>query len=186
MGTQTSSSAGQGSRRMEEDVFGTAFDYRVVLRMIPYIRPYGALVGVAVAAMLVFTATQVAVPWLIMEGIDGYIRADDFGGLTLLIAIFIGNAILNWGASFTQELAIARVGQGILYRLRGELFSHLQRQSVSFYDKNEIGRLMSRVLGDVYQLQEFLGVAVVTVGDLLSLVGITTVVIILSLKLGLI
>jgi len=186
MGTQTSSSARKGSERMEEDVFGTAFNHRVVLRMIPYIRPYGALVGVAIVAMLLFTATQVAVPWLIKEGIDGYIHNDDFSGLTLLIAFFIGNAMLNWGASFTQELAIARVGQGVLYRLRGELFSHLQRQSVSFYDKNEVGRLMSRVLGDVYQLQEFLAVAVVTLGDLLSLAGITAMVMILSLKLGLI
>ena len=187
MGTRSFfSSAGQGSGRIDEDVFGAAFDYRVVLRMVPYVRPYGALVGVAIVAMLVFTGSQVAVPWLIKDGIDGYIRSDDFSGLTLLVAIFMGNAMLNWGASFTQELAIARVGQGVLYRLRGELFSHLQRQSVSFYDKNEVGRLMSRVLGDVYQLQEFLGVAVVTVGDLLSLAGIAAVVIVLSLKLGLI
>ncbi|MCX8214323.1 MAG: ABC transporter transmembrane domain-containing protein [SAR202 cluster bacterium] len=118
--------------RMEEEVFGTAFDYRVVTRMIPYVRPYGSLVGLAIVAMLIFTASQVAVPWLIKQGIDEYIDADDFSGLTLLIAIFLGNAMLNWGASFTQELAIARVGQGVLYRLRGELFSHLQRQSVSF------------------------------------------------------
>ncbi len=187
MATLGTSKTAQGSReRIEEDVFGAAFNYRVVLRMIPYVRPYSALVGVAVVAMLIFTASQVAVPWLIKLGIDEYVHSNDFGGLTLLITIFMGNAILNWGTSFTQELAIAKVGQGVLYRLRGDLFSHLQRQSVSFYDKNEVGRLMSRVLGDVYQLQEFLGVAVVTVGELLSLAAITAVVMFLSLKLGLI
>ena len=100
--------------------------------------------------------------------------------------MFIGNAMLNWGANFTQELTIARVGQNLLYRLRGDMFHHLQKQSVSFYDKNEVGRIMSRVLGDVYQLQEFLSVAVVTVGNLLSLVGIAAAVLILSLQLGLI
>ena len=103
-----------------------------------------------------------------------------------IVALFIGNAMLNWGANFTQEMTIARVGQNLLYRLRGEMFHHLQKQSVSFYDKNEVGRIMSRVLGDVYQLQEFLSVAVITVGNLLSLVGIAVAVLILSIQLGLI
>ena len=172
--------------RLDDEVFGQAFNYRVIARMVPYIMPNKRLVSLAVASMLVFTATLVAVPWLIKLAIDELITQGNFTRLMWIVAMFIGNAMLNWGANFTQELTIARVGQNLLYRLRGDMFHHLQKQSVSFYDKNEVGRIMSRVLGDVYQLQEFLSVAVVTVGNLLSLVGIAAAVLILSLQLGLI
>ena len=178
--------AGRTSGRLDEEIFGTVFSYRIVARMFPYVRPYRRHTALSVVAMLVFTGTQVAVPWIIMVGIDDYITAGDFAGLTLIAAIFIGNAMLNWGAAFTQEVAIARVGQGVLHSLRRDMFAHLQRQSVSFYDKNEVGRLMSRVLGDVYQLQEFLSVAVITAGDLLSLAGIVAAILVMNTQLGLI
>ena len=178
--------ASRDSGRLDDEVFGQALNYRVIARMVPYIMPNKALVSLAVASMLVFTATLVAVPWLIGTAIDKYITQGDFSGLMWIVALFIGNAMLNWGANFTQEITIASVGQNLLYRLRGDMFHNLQKQSVSFYDKNEVGRIMSRVLGDVYQLQEFLGVAVITVGNLLSLVGIVGMVLYLSVQLGLI
>ena len=181
--------AGQSSRpgnKLDDEVFGHAFNYRVILRMVPYVSPYKGLLSIAIIAMLVFTGTQVAVPWLIKIGIDGLIASGDTAGLAFLVAVFVGNAMLNWGANFTQELTIARVGQNVLYALRRDMFHHLQRQSVSFYDKNEVGRIMSRVLGDVYQLQEFLSVALVTLGDLLSLIGIVAALLLLNAKLGLI
>ena len=172
--------------RLDEDVFGSAFNYRVVARLLPFVRPDLRLVAVSTAAMLVYIGTEVAVPWIVKVAIDDYIAVGDFAGLSLIAAVFIGNAMLNWGSRFAEQLAIARVGQGILYRLRRDLFAHLQRQSVSFYDKNEVGRLMSRVLGDVYQLQEFLTVAVVALGDTLSLVGIVLALLAINVKLGLI
>ena len=178
--------ASRDSGRLDDEVFGQAFNYRVVARMVPYIIPNKGLVSLAVVSMLVFTATSVAVPLLIGKAFDEYIIQGDFTGLMWIVALFIGNAMLNWGANFTQEVTIARVGQNLLYRLRGDMFRHLQKQSVSFYDKNEVGRIMSRVLGDVYQLQEFLSVAVITVGNLLSLVGIVGMVLYLSVQLGLI
>ena len=178
--------AARDTSRLDDEVFGQAFNYRVVARMVPYIMPNKGLVSLAVASMLVFTATLVAVPWLIGLAIDKFITGGDAIGLAWVVALFIANAMLNWGANFTQEMTIARVGQNLLFRLRRDMFHHLQKQSVSFYDKNEVGRIMSRILGDVYQLQEFLSVAVVTVGNLLSLVGIVGAVLFLSVKLGLI
>ena len=174
------------SGALEELVFGRVFDRRVVARLVPYVLPQKRLVVTAAIAMLVFTATQVAVPWIIKVGIDDYVRTGDFAGLTSIVALFIGNAVLNWGAQFAQELNIAKAGQAVLYRLRGDMFAHLQKQSVSFYDRTEVGRLMSRVQGDVYQLQEFLSVAVLTLGDLLSLVGYVAMLLFMSVKLGLI
>ena len=170
----------------DDDVAGTIFSYRVVARLVPYVLPFKLLVAIATVAMLVFAASQVAVPWIIKEGIDGYIRTDDLGGLTWIVALFAANALLNMVSHFAQELAMTKAGQGVLFSLRAEMFAHLQRLSLRFYDKTEVGRVMSRVLGDVSQLQEFLSVAVMTLGDLLSLTLIVVALLALSLKLGLI
>ena len=171
---------------LDQERFGKVYDRRVAGRIIPYILPHKGLVAISVAAMLAFAASQVAVPWIIKVGIDDYIKPGDLKGLTWIVALFIGNALVNWGASFVLEYSISLAGQRILFRLRSEMFSHLQKLSLRFYDKAEVGRLMSRVQGDVFQVQEFLAVAVVTFGELLSLGGIVAAVLLLNWKLGLI
>ena len=184
-GTQAASMRGGGGL-IDEDMAGSVFSYRVVARMAPYVRPSAHLVAIATVAMIVFAASLVAVPWLIKVAVDDYIIPGDLGGLGFIVALFVGNALLSVVAHFTQEIAMTRAGQGVLYRLREDMFAHLQKLSLRFYDRTEVGRLMSRVLGDVYQLQEFLSVAVITLGDLLSLTLIVVAVVTMSLKLGLI
>jgi len=83
-------------------------------------------------------------------------------------------------------VAMTKVGQRVLYDIRSRMFSHVQKQSLKFFDNTEVGRIMSRVQGDVWQLQEFMSMAVMTVGDLLSLFGIVVALLIMNLKLGLI
>ena len=170
----------------DEKVFGTVYDPRVMRRMIPYLAPYKLLTAVSIVSMLLFTVSQVAVPRLIGIAIDDYVTAGDFAGLTWVVAFFIGNAFLNWGSNYAQQLAMAKVGQGLLYSLRRDMFRHCQRLSLSFYDKTEVGRVMSRVQGDVTQLQEVMSMGVMTLGDMLSLVGIVVALLTLNLKLGLI
>ena len=170
----------------DEEIFGKLYDQRVVGRMLPYIWPHRNLAGLAILAMLVYTGTQVAVPWLIAIGIDSFIFEGNFGGLTVVFAFFIATAVLNWGANYGQQLAMAKVGQGVLYGLRSDMFAHLQKLSLRFYDKTEVGRIMSRVQGDVNQLQEFMSLVVMTLGDMLSLVGIVVALLIMNVKLGLI
>ena len=182
---------GMGGGRMQaalagDDDGGTVFSYRVVARLAPYVRPSAHLVAIATVAMIVFAVSLVAVPWLIKVAVDDYIVPGDLGGLGFIVALFVGNALMSVAAHFTQEIAMTRAGQGVLYRLREGMFAHLQKLSLKFYDRTEVGRLMSRVLGDVYQLQEFLSVAVITIGDLLSLILIVVAVVTMSLKLGLI
>ena len=179
-------SASRAGGPLDEEVFGKVYNHGVVRRFLPYLAPYKGLLAVATVSMLVFTATQVAVPWIIKIAIDDYVGNGDFAGLSWIAAIFLGTALLNWGANFAQEILLARAGQGVLYRLRRDMFSHLQRLSLNFYDKTEVGRIMSRVQGDVYQLQEFTSLAVMTIGDLLGLIGIVTAVMLLNVKLGLI
>ena len=177
---------GRSSGPTDEQIFGKVYDQRVVRRIIPYILPYKYLMGLAVAAMLVYVGTQTAIPWLIKIGIDDYIAQDDFRGLTVLFAIFIGVALISWGANFAQQMAMAKVGQGVLYGVRREMFAHLQKLSLRFYDKTEVGRTMSRVQGDVNQLQEASHVVVMLLGDLLGLVAIIVAMLSMNLKLGLI
>ena len=170
----------------EDQRYGSVYNPTVITRFVPYVLPQKWLMVGATISMLAFTASQVAVPWIIKVGIDSYIIVGDFAGLTFIVALFLGNAVLNWGSNYAQELFLARAGQAVLYGLRRELFSHLQCLSLTFYDKTEVGRVMSRVQGDVYQLQEFMHVGVMTFGDFLTLVGIVVALLLMDVQLGLV
>ena len=171
---------------LDEERYGSVYDHTVVTRIVPYILPQKRLVAAATVAMAVFSATQVAVPWLIKIAIDDHIMVGDFSGLTWIVALFMGNALLNWGTHYAMEIALIKAGHRVLYRLRADMFSHLQKLSLTFFDKTEVGRIMSRVQGDVYQVQEFLSLAVVTMGDFLVLAWIVAALLIINVKLGLI
>ncbi|MCL0105348.1 ABC transporter ATP-binding protein/permease [Dehalococcoidia bacterium] len=172
--------------QVDEEVFGSAYDQRVILRLGPFISPYKKMAIISVVAMIIYTITQVAVPWMIALAIDDFIVAKDFDGLNLLVIAFMVVALINWGTNYLQQFAMEKVGQGVLFSLRKALFRHVQKQSLSYFDKTEVGRLMSRVQGDVGALQEFSALVVMTLGELLSLFGIVAALLILNLKLGLI
>ena len=133
--------------------------------------------------MLIYTVTQVAVPWIIALAIDDFIMIGDFQGLTWIFGLFIAVALVNWVTNYVQQYSMEKVGQGVLYNLRGALFGHVQKQSLSYFDRTEVGRLMSRVQGDVGQLQEFSALVVMTLGELLSLVGIVVALLVLNVEL---
>ena len=170
----------------DEENFGKVYDRRVVTRVLPYILVHRNIAILAFVSMIVFSATQVAFPWMIKVGIDRFIMGGSFTGLSWVFGIFIGIAAINFGSNYVMQLAMAKVAQGVLFGLRRDMFAHLQKLSLSFYDKTEVGRIMSRVQGDVGQLQEFMTLVVVTLGDLLSLGGIIVALLLLNLKLGLI
>ena len=171
---------------IDEEVFGSVYDQRVILRLLPYIWPFKGLVIIATISMLIYTGTQVAIPWMIGLAIDDYIFVGDFAGLTWIFGIFIAIAATNWLTNFTQQFSMEKVGQGVLYNLRRDVFGHVQKHSVSFFDRMEVGRLMSRTQGDVGQLQEFSALVVMTLGELLGLFGIVAALLIMNFKLGLI
>ena len=180
---------GGGSARRghpDEEMFGAVYDQRVVLKLLPYILPFKKLAIISALAMLVYTGTQVAIPWAIKIGIDRFIEVGDYAGLTFMFILFIAIAALNWVMNFIMQFSMEKVGQGILYNLRRDVFHHVQKQSVSFYDRTEVGRMMSRVQGDVGQLQEFAALVVMTLGELLGLIGIIVALLILDFQLGLI
>jgi ATP-binding cassette subfamily B protein len=176
-----------GSHRVEEEVFGKVFDTNVVKRIWHFIRPYRRKMYIAVVAVLLFTASQIIIPLLIRYAIDHGMAPGgiDHSALTFAIVGF-GTAILvNYGASFVQETVVGNVAEEVLFDIRKAMFVHLQRVSLSFMDKTEVGRLMSRLQGDVNSMQEFLETSVLSVGDIALLFGIIVVMLWLDVRLGL-
>jgi len=178
--------ASVGSHRIEEEVFGKAYDPNTVRRIWAYVRPYRRKIYLSVVAVLVFTATQLAIPLIIGRTIDtGIAAGGDAGALVWPLLTFALAVLINYGASFVQETQVGQVAENVLFDMRRAMFAQLQRVSLSFMDKTEVGRLMSRLQGDVSSMQEFLETSVISVGDMVLLVGIVVVLLSLDPWLGL-
>ena len=174
------------SMREEEDEQGRLYDHQVVMRLLAYVRPYRLRMAVTVVFMLGYTGTVVALPWIVKWLIDGYVADGDLSGLRLGALMFVVVAVLQFVTNYIHLRLMAHVGQRVLYDLRMDLFKHLQRLSLSFYDRNEVGKVMSRVQNDVQQLQEFLSIVVLSLADVLSLAGIIAVMVAMDASLALI
>ena len=181
MGRQSSVRPGQTA----EQIFGDAFDGQVVKRFISFVMPYRKLIAMTIAAVLVFSGTTLAFPLLVKFAIDrGLQGAGDKELLGVVVAALFGAVVLNYISNFLQEIIVVRLSMRVLFNMRRAMYLHLQRISMSFMDKTEIGRLMARLQGDVSALQEFLETAVFAIGDLITLIGIICVLLILDPALG--
>ncbi|MDW6020399.1 ABC transporter ATP-binding protein [Mesorhizobium sp. BAC0120] len=176
-----------GSHRHEEEIFGKAYDPRIVRRIWSFVNPYRSRILVSVAAVLVFTLTQLAIPLIIRYAIDHGMAAGqpNHSVLGWTVCVFAATILVNYAASYVQESVVGKVAEDVLSDLRRAMFGHLQRVSLAFMDKTEVGRLMSRLQGDVNSMQEFLETSVMSVGDIALLFGIVTVLLWLDLRLGL-
>ena len=171
----------------DEEMFGAAFDGRVVRRFWAFTVPHRGRLWLGVAAVLVFTLTQIAIPLVLRYAIDEALVAGEAGLEVLrytVVAIFAVVA-LNYASNFIQEFVVGRISGNLLFDLRRAMYQHLQCVSLSFMDKTEVGRLMSRLQGDVNALQEFLETSIFATGDFVLLIGIVTVLLVLDLELGL-
>ena len=169
----------------EGDVRGSLYDHRVMRRLLPYLAPYKKIVAVATVAMLVHTGSLVLFPWLISLGFAAVVDAE-LGRLTWILPAMGANALAGWLFNYIQLVLMAGVGQSVLYNLRMDLFRHLQGLSLSFYDRNEVGRIMSRMQNDITQLQEFLTTGILVLGDLLVLGGIVGAMLLMDVQLALV
>lgn len=170
----------------DEELFGRAFDPWVIRRFLAYLAPYRRRIALGVAAVLTFTATQLSIPLIVRAAIDHALAegAGDLGLLQLFVGAFVAVVALNYAANHLMEATVSRTAQNLLFDLRRAMYAHLQVVSLSFMDKTEVGRLMSRLQGDVYALQEFLESSIFAIGDLVLLVGIVVVVLSLDPALG--
>ncbi|MBI4198846.1 MAG: ABC transporter ATP-binding protein [Chloroflexi bacterium] len=177
----------RGRGGLDDEDRGDLYNHQVVKRLYPYLKEHLGMFALAVTLMLVYTATNVATPWLIAHTLDRYVfSGKDLAGLNraaiLLVIIVLSNVIAN----YVYLRVLGKISQQVLYKLRTTMFDHLQALSVPFFDRNEVGRIMSRVMSDVNQLQEFLPTLTLTLGDLISLVGIVAVMLLMDLKLALV
>ncbi len=171
----------------DEKIFGAAFNGHIISRFFGFMRPYRRQLMLAIACVLLFTASQLLIPLVIRTAIDKALvpGAIDVRLLTLTAAAFAAVVAVNALASLGQETSVGKTGERILFDLRRAMYAHLQQLSMSFMDKTEVGRLMSRLQGDVGALQEFLDTLVTSLGDMLLLLGIVTVLLSLNVKLAL-
>ncbi|MEY8117825.1 ABC transporter ATP-binding protein [Falsihalocynthiibacter sp. BN13B15] len=176
-----------GSHRIEEEMFGHVFDGKIVGRIWEFVRPYRRQLVISVVMVLIFTGTQLAIPLIIRNAIDKGIVADAAGvsALRWSIMLFSLTIALNFGASWVQESVVGKAAENVLFDIRTAMFGHLQDVSLGFMDKTEVGRLMSRLQGDVNSMQEFLETSVLSVGDVVLLFGIIASMLWLDWKLGL-
>jgi len=171
----------------DEEMFGALFDRGVVRRFITYVRPYRRRVLLAVAAVLVATGAQLAIPLIVRYGIDSAMgRAHDVSLLATAVAMFAVVIVVNYGATWVQDRLIAITGEQVIFDMRRAMFGHLQHIALTFMDKTEVGRMMSRLQGDVSALQEFLENSITVLGDLVLLFGIVAIMVSLDFQLGIV
>jgi ATP-binding cassette subfamily B protein len=175
-----------GSHREEEEAFGRAYDPRVIRRIGAFVRPYRKQMVISIGAVVAFTLLQLTIPLIIRYAIDnGMAPGADGTVLAWAIAIFAVVILVNYGASYVQEIVVGHAAENVLFDMRRAMFAQLQRVSLSFMDKTEVGRLMSRLTGDVNSMQEFLENSVLSVGDILLLFGIVVALLWMDFRLGL-
>ena len=170
----------------DEELFGRVFDKWVVRRFLSYLKPYRRKLYLAIGAVLVFTLTQLSIPLIIRMVIDDALAGGDAARALVdtLAMVFAAVITVNYAANHIQETIVGRVAEHLLFDLRRAMYAHLQVVSLSFMDKTETGRLMSRLQGDVYALQEFLESSIFAIGDVVLLLGIIAVLLSLDFQLG--
>ncbi len=171
----------------EEEVLGKAYDRRLLRRLLAYLQPYKPQVGVSVGLLLAISVLQLAGPYITKVAIDRYIAAADWAGLTRMALLFLGALVLDFAFQFAQIYLLQWIGQNVMYDLRAKIFAHLQKLSLSFFDRNPVGRLVTRVTTDVEALYEMLSSGVVAIfGDIFTLTAIVIFLLALNWKLALV
>ncbi len=154
----------------EEEALGKAYDARLMRRLLQYIVPYWLPVLGALVILLLAAATAAAGPWITQLVIDEAIANRDVEQLQLLIAIFSGTVVLGFVLEYARALVTTWLGQSVMYDLRTQIFAKLQQLDLRFYDRNPLGRLMTRITNDVETLNTLFSSGVVTIfGDLFTL-----------------
>ncbi|MSO20498.1 MAG: ABC transporter ATP-binding protein [Acidobacteria bacterium] len=191
--------AGRGDHR-EEEVLGKAYDSRLMRRLLTYLIPYWPTVLVASLAMILHSLLQVVGPFLTKIAVDRYLVATDrqptfldsylspesLSGLTQITLLYFATLIVLFGLEYLQTYFMQMVGQHAMFDLRSQMFSHLHRLPTQFFDHNPVGRLVTRITGDVDVLNEMFTSGVVAVfGDFFSLLFIVIVMLQMDASLAL-
>ncbi len=169
-----------------DEALGKVYDNRVVARLPKYMAPVKGWIALGVTGMVICALTTMALPYLVGVGTN-YIVQGNLDGLNLIAILFVIVLLAHWGGDRLETIYLAYAGQSVILRMRTEMFDHLHRLSMSFFDRNQVGKLMSRVQNDVQQLQELVTEGIFTLlTSFLTLVGIAVIMIIMNPRLALI
>jgi ATP-binding cassette, subfamily B, multidrug efflux pump len=176
-----------GAAFHEEEALGKAYDARLMRRLLRYLRPYWRQVALALLVLLLGAMVSIIGPWITQLVIDEAIPGEDTRLLGLLALAFLGTVLLGFVLEYVEAVVTTWLGQSVMYDLRKEIFEKLQRADLRFYDKNPIGRLMTRITNDVETLNELFSSGVVTVfGDVFTLVFIVGAMLSMNWRLALV
>jgi ATP-binding cassette, subfamily B, multidrug efflux pump len=171
----------------DDDVLGKAYDARLMRRLLQYLRPYWRSVLVAFVAIIIGAAVSLAQPYLMKIAIDRYIATENLTGLNRLAAIYLALLVTAFAAEYVQTWTMQLTGQKIMFDLRMAIYGHLQRLDLKYYDRNPVGRLMTRVTSDVDVLNDLFTSGVVTVfSDVLPLIGIMVMMVWMNWRLAIV
>jgi ATP-binding cassette subfamily B protein len=175
------------STGVAEDVLQAGYDQALFRRLIRYLRPYRWLVASALALLAVEATVALVGPELTKRAIDVAIPRGDAGMLWTLAGVFVLAMLLGFAADYGGAILTTLIGQRVMNDLRREIFGHLQRLSIPYFDRNPVGRLVTRVTSDVETLNELLSAGFVTViGDVLTLIAIMTLMLAMDWRLALV
>ena len=171
----------------DEATLGKAYDARLMRRLWGYVKPHRRLVVASLVLMLTVSAVQLVQPYLIKLAIDDHIASGRLEGLGRLALLFLAALLAEFGLRFGQLYVLQRTGQYVVFDVRMAVFAHLQQLSSSFFDRNPVGRLMTRLTTDVEALNEaFTSGLVVILADLVKLAGIVTILLWMDWRLALV
>ncbi|MFN7984246.1 MAG: ABC transporter ATP-binding protein [Vicinamibacterales bacterium] len=171
----------------DDDILGKAYDSRLMRRLLVHLWPYWRSVAVAFVAILAGAGAALAQPYLMKVAIDRYVAPSQLEGLDRLALIYVGVLIVAFAAEYTQTWTMQLTGQRIMFDMRMAIYRHLQQLDLRYYDRNPVGRLMTRVTSDVDVLNDLFTSGVVTIfGDVFTLVGIMAVMLTMNWRLALV
>ena len=174
----------------DDEMFGKVYDINVIKKISPYIWRYKKYSAIGAICTLVSAGLAVLIPYFIKIGIDDYINnsgisiASRKSGLIELSIVFALTMLAAWITNYIGQIFLARVGQNVLRDIRIDMFTHLQKLNLNYFQKTKSGSIMSRMMGDTSQLQESFAIVVMTLADILTLVGICTTLLIMNFKIG--
>jgi len=162
------------------------FDWQLIGKFGPYLARYRRATLASVGLMLLYTAFSLANPYLIGVAIDQFISRSDLQGLAFIGVLLLVVNIGMWQAQYWQVWTMSWAGQQILFHLSSDMFTHLHKLSLSFYDRTQIGRVMSRLQSDIDVLESMLSSGLLSIlGSLVSLVGIIGAMLVMNIPLAL-
>jgi ATP-binding cassette, subfamily B, multidrug efflux pump len=176
-----------GRAAHDDDVFDKAYDSRLMRRLLGYVAPYRRRVALAVVVLLLGAAIELVGPLLTMHALDRAIPAGDMGLLATLAALYVGTLLVGYALEFAQTILTTWLGQQITFDLRQQIFDQLQRLDLAYFDRNPVGRLMTRITSDTEALNELFSSGVVTLfGDVFTLLLIMVAMTVLDWRLALV